>query len=73
MPLGGMVGRVPLPQPEGFLPYPPAHPGHLQIAGVPQVPGPLVLNELLPLAKAITRLPVHGMLPGQFISWRIRL
>ena len=89
MPLGGIVGRVPLQTPGGFLPYPPAKdtgmnravvpknpavlvgPGHSHIAEVPRVPGPLVLNGQVPLAKAVNTLPVHGMLPGQFAVYRI--
>ena len=64
MPLGGMVGRVPLHAPRGFLPYPPVkdtgmisavlpnepavlvEPANLQIAKVPRVLRPLVLDGL---------------------------
>ena len=85
MPLGGMVGRVPLHAPRGFLPYPPVkdtgmisavlpnepavlvEPANLQIAKVPRVLRPLVLDGLLPIDKVVTRVPVHGMLPGDIM------
>ena len=57
----GMIRAV-LPNDPAVL----VEPANLRIAGAPRFPSPLVVNGILPLAKAVTGLPVHGLLPGQY-------